>query len=368
MKEIQEVVSRQDLYDALHENRPDFDGKKIFIWGIGNTALLYQEGLKRLEKKNFFIFGYSDNNMEKLNGEKEFCGKPVATIDELLEEKDVYMLICTPQPKAVEAIGRQLNELRIPNIHIDEAIFKLHADELMECYDALDDTDSRNIYSQLVLCRMKGHYPKNLKVDKNQYFTIDRFCNHNEKEVFIDCGAFVGDTVERYIWNKGGVFGKVIALEPDKDSYKALACRIERLKKEWNLKENSIETILAGVGENNRGGVFVRDETNRGLGSMFVENASEGEVSNIYSIDKRIEEKFDFLKADIESYEYQMLMGAKESIKKNKPLLAICIYHNAVDFYSILLLIKTIEPDYKFAIRHHTNVLSDTVLYAWVEE
>lgn len=98
-----------------------------------------------------------------------------------------------------------------------------------------------------------------------------------------------------------------------------------------------------------------------------MENASEGEVGNIYSIDAKIAEKFDFLKADIESYEYQMLMGAKESIKKNRPLLAICIYHNAVDFYSILLLIKSIEPNYKFSIRHHANVLSETVLYAWIE-
>lgn len=248
------IVSREELYNALHENIPNFDGKKLFIWGIGNTALLYQEGLKRLEKENFLIAGYSDNNMEKLNGEKEFCGNPVVTIDELLEEKDAYVLICTPQPKAVEAIRRQLDKIGIPNIHIDEAIFKLHAEELMECYDSLEDIESKNIYAQLVLCRMIGCYPRNFKVDRNQYFTLDRFCNQNAKEVFIDCGAFVGDAVERYIWNKGGVFGKVIAFEPDKDSYNALACRAERLKREWNLKENSIETILAGVGESTRGG------------------------------------------------------------------------------------------------------------------
>ena len=112
----------------------------------------------------------------------------------------------------------------------------------------------------------------------------------------------------------------------------------------------------------------MRDEVNGGLGSKFVEGASDGEVSRICSIDTSITEPFDFLKADIEGYEYQMIAGAKESIRKNKPLLAICIYHNAVDFYSILLLIKSIEPEYKFAVRHHTSRLSETVLYAWVEE
>lgn len=135
-----------------------------------------------------------------------------------------------------------------------------------------------------------------------------------------------------YIWNKGGVFGKIIAFEPDRNNFQVLSCRVERLKREWNLKDESIELILAGVGEVNKKGVFVQDKNTGGLSSKFVEGAHRGEISYVYSIDMRIAEPFDFLKADIEGYEYQMLLGAKESIQKNKPLLAIAIYHNAVDF------------------------------------
>jgi len=51
-----------------------------------------------------------------------------------------------------------------------------------------------------------------------------------------------------------------------------------------------------------------------------------------------------FTKADIESYEYQMLLGAAEAISARKPKLAICIYHNAVDFVQIPLLIKKTVP------------------------
>lgn len=73
-----------------------------------------------------------------------------------------------------------------------------------------------------------------------------------------------------------------------------------------------------------------------------------------------------FLKADIESYEYQMLLGAEKGIKKFRPLLAVCIYHNAVDFYSVILLIKKMVPEYHFAVRHHSENLDETVLYAWI--
>ncbi|MBQ6342965.1 MAG: FkbM family methyltransferase [Anaerolineaceae bacterium] len=76
-------------------------------------------------------------------------------------------------------------------------------------------------------------------------------------------------------------------------------------------------------------------------------------------------DKVTYIKADIESFEYKMLKGAEKTIKNNKPRLAICIYHNAVDMYSILLLIHRINPDYRFSVRHHSFTLSETVLYAY---
>ena len=102
------------------------------------------------------------------------------------------------------------------------------------------------------------------------------------------------------------------------------------------------------------------------MGSKFSEAVSEGESGKIVSLDKFVKEPYTFLKADIESYEYKMLQGAREGIKKYKPLLAICIYHNAVDMYTIPLLVKKILPEYKIAIRHHLDDLSETVMYAWI--
>ena len=61
-----------------------------------------------------------------------------------------------------------------------------------------------------------------------------------------------------------------------------------------------------------------------------------------------------------------MLIGASKGIKEYMPLLAICIYHNAVDFYEIPLLIHSLVPEYKLAVRHHSYTLADTVLYAWL--
>jgi hypothetical protein len=86
----------------------------------------------------------------------------------------------------------------------------------------------------------------------------------------------------------------------------------------------------------------------------------------LYALDDYFkEQKVSFIKADIESYELDMLRGAESIIKRDKPLLAVCIYHNASDMYTIPLFIKELNNNYKLKIRHHTYSLLDTVLYAY---
>ena len=60
-----------------------------------------------------------------------------------------------------------------------------------------------------------------------------------------------------------------------------------------------------------------------------------------------------------------MLQGAEKIIRRDLPKMAICIYHNASDMYRILLWLAALDLGYKFSIRHHTPMNSDTVLYAY---
>ncbi|MCX4375140.1 MAG: FkbM family methyltransferase [Lachnospiraceae bacterium] len=71
-----------------------------------------------------------------------------------------------------------------------------------------------------------------------------------------------------------------------------------------------------------------------------------------------------FIKMDIEGSEYDALLGAKDTIMKNKPILAICIYHSDEDMLRILELIYSWNLGYKFYVRHHAQKISETVLYA----
>ena len=72
-----------------------------------------------------------------------------------------------------------------------------------------------------------------------------------------------------------------------------------------------------------------------------------------------------FIKMDIEGAERNALIGAKNTIIKNKPVLTVCIYHKPEDFFDIPLLIEeTVPGEYEYYVRQYRYGQSETVLYA----
>nr|MCR5777128.1 FkbM family methyltransferase [Lachnospiraceae bacterium] len=62
----------------------------------------------------------------------------------------------------------------------------------------------------------------------------------------------------------------------------------------------------------------------------------------------------------------EALIGARETIEKNVPKLAICVYHRPDDLIKLSKLIYEFEcgKKYSYFLRNHSNHLAETVLYA----
>ena len=69
---------------------------------------------------------------------------------------------------------------------------------------------------------------------------------------------------------------------------------------------------------------------------------------------------------DIEGSELPALKGAVNIIKRNKPKLAICIYHSDSDMIDIAEWIHTVVPEYRLFVRQHSWEITETVLYATI--
>ena len=88
----------------------------------------------------------------------------------------------------------------------------------------------------------------------------------------------------------------------------------------------------------------------RGVGKL--------ELTNVTAVDAYVAERniprIDFIKIDTEGYEAEVLRGAKESIKKWKPVIAMSAYHNPNDKEDLPRILKEIFPDYICEL-HMTN-------------
>ncbi len=337
------------------------ENQKVFIWGAGNTAVLAHQGMLR-EKlyDKFHVNGFLDSNLAG----SDFYGFPVLSPESIINDNcsDVFIIICTTNPKVYHEISKICNKKGIPSVLLDAAILKSLKNKFQDSALLLDEV-SQHIYYRLLENRATACELYAELYAGESYFGIPEFCRCSPEDVIVDCGAYVGDSAERFIW-KMAQFKKYIAIEPDKKNYHAMKKRFSRLRNEWNLSNEKLECILGGVDE------VSSDQTVEsrvgGLGSIARKIApSNEEIVKFWSLDDFIKNKFTFLKADIESYEYRMLCGAKNCIIKYHPRMAICIYHNMVDMFSIPLLINEIDPSYKLAVRHHSFGYEETVLYAY---
>jgi FkbM family methyltransferase len=122
--------------------------------------------------------------------------------------------------------------------------------------------------------------------------------------------------------DKVGKNGKVYAFEPDKTNFEILV---------KNIKENNLENVVvvnAAVGRKSETKILYKSEENLGdhklyktpLGSA-ASPLDEGETVKIIKLDDYIKEPINLMKIDTQGWEPEVIEGAKELIKKNKPVI-----------------------------------------------
>ena len=346
-----------DLKQMLSSNLLSFEKKaKKYIdyekafYGTGVTSQLYYSGLK---SENIQVSAYIN---DFINNET-FHGKPVYSLEKYKNNffnKEQSLIFAS-----------SLEEMTLNTIN-------LKLKELLEVFDWLSDDLSKITYYSMIL-RRTGLKPDFKSFDytlsiNDSYLALPEFRQVNEKQTIVDVGAYVGDSIEAMIWKRQGKFKNIYAFEPDSNNLKALRKRINRLSKEWGLDKSKFIIEACGVGEKSDEIKIAKNKTNSSDSSFKIieSNDKDSEILKITTIDDYFkEEKVSILKADIESMEYNMLLGAEKVIKRDKPAIAVCIYHNPSDMYRIAHLIKSYNPDYKLNVRQHYDSLSETVLYCY---
>lgn len=346
-------------------NKEEIANRNIVVWGMGNVAMLHEKAFQALDIP---IYAYTSNNLSQKDIHNGYNGCQVIRPDEIQGIENTLIIICVLNNKYVIEIENQVKSMKLECLTVTEFLFGLGADIILQNVSALEDERSKDIYMSLILKRLSRELKMYEEYEPRQYFALPMFSVADSEEVFVDMGAYVGDILEQYIFTKSGYFKKYYAFEPDERNYKALVKRISRIQDEWNISEDAIIPIFAGTGQESGEMYFCEEE--HAINSHTCRYAKKGSeqltsTRKIIALDDYFKnEKVTFLKADIESNELDMLKGAVKVIKRDKPKLAISIYHNAVDMYYIQDWISKLKLGYRFFIRHHNPSMADTVLYA----
>ena len=148
-------------------------------------------------------------------------------------------------------------------------------------------------------------------------------------EVFLDLGANLG-VFTLHASKIVGKSGKVISFEPFSTNHNALGEHI----KINNLLNVKIEKLA--VGSESGSITLYLDESEENLGMVtanYVENAVVEKVE-VVSIDSYLEahpiHSVDFIKIDIEGFEYATLLGLENTLKKHQPKILIEILADIV--------------------------------------
>lgn len=186
-----------------------------------------------------------------------------------------------------------------------------------------------------------------------------------EGDIFLDCGAFVGDTA---IWAYQKGAAQVYSFEPLPDLFPDLSFNLK-------LHNHPLKNIVpCALSDTNGTAQFVVTTHNAGASLLNARDygpnldLKKSHLQNVRTIrlddwcaENNVEPTF--IKMDIEGAELSALKGCAETIKRLKPKLAICLYHKFEDMWEIPSYIHSIVPEYKFFCKKNHNVC-DFIMYA----
>lgn len=312
--ETAKKLAWKDIIEELNRS-----GKKIILYGAGMTGSWVAS---LLQYENVTFYGFCDDWAASTMN--ELMGKPVMPAEYLFQHSDECYVIPTVGDASLGTILSKLAKKNFPEDHI----LRFLDAPLME----------------------------------KQYFDFPSL--YRRGTAFVDAGCFDCATTYAFLKWCGGAYSQIFAFEPDPKNYEIC---LEKSKQIPNFT-----LIQAGLAECSGTAEFLA----MGSGASYMctsdtENMTSDKMKErttvrITTIDDMVgSTEVGMIKMDIEGAELAALQGAEQTLRRDKPLLALCVYHLPGDTLALMDYLQKVVPEYRFWLRHYAGPASrETVLYA----
>lgn len=341
-------LKRQDVY--IYGDAKEISGLILFLWqneiqvkGIINPNL--QKEIERAEGIKVFPSSYLDQLSELENVFVIIAGAAEVS-DIILFQRSRIKNYCMLTETEYYSIYGEYASTNDGTAAISIDYFRDNYENFKEILSALKDDASREILLEWIrvfmqrsvykLPECEGRYKYFYGLSKDGGY--EKIYTHKSDEVWFNCGANIGDNIFLYFAN-GLEADMIYAVEGDENIYKKLCRNLKKLPSSYREKIMPINA-------------FINDKTDFQM--LF-----SGKTISL-------------INADIQGYEAELLKDCKELIIRDRPVLAICVYHHAYDLIDLYSYIDSIVDGYSYKLRKYPGgdpqKLWELVLYAIPDE
>jgi len=226
-------------------------------------------------------------------------------------------------------------------------------------YSLWADKTSRTVYKGTLAFRVTQDVIDMPPYNRGEYFLPELF-QESHYAHFIDGGAFDGDTLRDFLRVTDGHFDRYDAFEPDPENFTLLKKIVSTLPAELREK---VHIHCSALGASNGMASF------QSWGNPCSTLSEGGDVLvSVEALDSLMgASKPTFIKLDIEGAEPEAMLGMEQTIRRCRPVLAICVYHAVDHLWRIPSWIAELGLEYRLFLRKHSESYSETVCYALPE-
>ncbi len=370
-----DALLSQDATSIVDRQRQRFEcliapsGASFVLFGAGRLGRVALGGLR---KAGVEPLAFADNNPHlwhtMVDGLEVL--PPQEAADELRHRAVFIITVYTAEPVRRQLLNLDLRTASFASlawaypdtcaphgaVEPPARIFK-EADEVREAFSLWADDTSREEYLGQLRWRTSLDptvLPAHLPPDE-VYFPGDLLSPHAD-EVYVDCGAFDGDSVREFLRRRGSAFKQVIAIEPDPVNYERLKAYCTGFPDEIGSRVRALQVAAGPRVETVRFDATGTAASALGYGTYEVQAAPLDEILAEYAPT--------YIKVDIEGAELEALHGARRVIARDLPVLAICLYHRQQDLWQIPLFIRSLSSEYRLYLRRYSDDCWEQVCYA----
>ena len=348
---LKELFSRdQSVWDFLRSCE-----KPIVLYGMGDGA---DKVLAAFEK--YPIHADAVMASDDFVRGQQFRGFTVQRLSDIEKQYDdfvVALCFASQLPEvmdAIKAVARKHTTV-VPSVPVfgdvlfDDAFVGAHLHELEQAYALMTDEQSRKVFTGVAEFYYTGkpELLDSITTDKDEAFSL---LSLGSNEVYVDLGAYNGDTIDEFLHYCGGSYRKIVALEPNAKNFEKLQAHCAGMPHVtlWRLGAWDKNTTLTF---NNKAG------RNSAV-------AAQGVQTRVAAVDSILcGLRPTYIKADVEGADYETLLGMRQALTY-KPKLNFAAYHRFEDLFRLPMLIHRLNPSYRIYLRHHPYIPAwDTNLY-----